>query len=137
MGSLTQGFLLDSDILIYHANGRLDPRTERFLFGLLRQPVYMSVISRMEVLGWRGHTDQSWQMMNDLLETLEEIGLDEEVVRKTIHIRRTVRIKLPDAIIASSALARRLTLVTRNLGDFCLVPGLTVVDPFNVEGEST
>ncbi len=103
-----------------------------YLTGLFRQTVCLSVISRIEVLGWRGHTDDSWQVTRDFLATLQEIGLDEAVVQRTIQIRRTVRIKLPDAIIASSALSSNLELVTRNSEDFRRVPGLSVVNPLDL-----
>ncbi len=132
---MTQGCLLDSDILIYYINGQLVAETEEYLLSLLEQPVHISVISRIEVLGWRGHTDDSLKMTNELMQTLREIVMEEQVVQKTIEIRRTVRIKLPDAIIAASALVHSLTLVTRNLRDFSRVPSLSIVSPFAVGEE--
>ena len=131
MGPLRQGSLLDSDILIYHINGQLDEPAERFLTGVWNGPVYISVISRMEVLGWKGHTDESWHMTNQFLMAFIEISLDEDVVQTTIRIRRSINIKLPDAMIAASALSRRLVLVTRNMDDFCRIPDLHVADPFD------
>jgi toxin FitB len=131
MGPVTWGHLIDSDILIYHVNGQLGPETWGFLRGLFRKPVYVSVISRMEVLGWHGHSDDSWETAKELLNELREIGLDEDVVQTTIRMRRAMRIKLPDAIIAASALSRGLALVTRNADDFCRVPGLSLVNPFD------
>jgi toxin FitB len=130
MGQMTKSYLLDSDILIYHINGQLTPAAERFLVAIFRAPVYMSVITRMEVLGWQGHIDESWQITHDFLTALNEIGLDEDVVQATVQLRRTVGVRLPDAIIAASALTRNLTLLTRNVEDFVRIPDLLVVNPF-------
>ncbi|MEW6350663.1 MAG: type II toxin-antitoxin system VapC family toxin [Thermodesulfobacteriota bacterium] len=132
VGSMTPGYLFDSDILIYHINDQLDAETKKYLVRLLEQPVHISVISRIEVLGWAAHTYESWRTTNELIQSLREIRLDEDVVEETIKIRRKVRMKTPDAIIAASALVHSLTLVTRNLEDFARVTGLSTVNPFAV-----
>jgi predicted nucleic acid-binding protein len=46
------------------------------------------------------------------------------VVEEPARLRRTVRMKAPDAIIAATALLESATLVTRNAGDFVRVPRL-------------
>ena len=59
--------------------------------------------------------------------------IDEEIiVNKTIHIRQKQKIKLPDAIIASTALANGLVLISRNTKDFTNIPGLEVVNPYDI-----
>ena len=58
-----------------------------------------------------------------------ELPLDEPVIQQTILLRQQHRIKLPDAIIAATALAHNLPLLTRNTSDFSAVPGLYVLNP--------
>jgi predicted nucleic acid-binding protein len=130
MGPVRRGHLLDSDVLIYHLNAQLDERGEIFLADVFQGSVYISVISRMEILGWRGHTDDSWTKTSEWLKALQEVALDEEVVQTTIRIRRNADIKLPDAIIAASAVTRHLPLITRNVKHFNRITGLTIVNPF-------
>lgn len=56
-------------------------------------------------------------------------GLRDEIVSRTIKVRKQYRFKLPDAIIAATALVNEATLVTHNKKDFEKVEGLGVVDP--------
>ncbi|TDB61346.1 PIN domain-containing protein [Arundinibacter roseus] len=66
---------------------------------------------------------------NTLLDvfTIEVAGHN---LAKTIEIRRKHKIKLPDAIIAATALVHHLTLVTNNVSDFARIENLLVVNPF-------
>ncbi|WP_425571141.1 PIN domain-containing protein [Olivibacter ginsenosidimutans] len=54
----------------------------------------------------------------------------QEVKEETIKIRRRYSIKLPDAIIAATAISHKLTLITRNTKDFSAIKGLKSVNPF-------
>jgi len=48
----------------------------------------------------------------------------------TIDLRRKYKIKLPDAVIAATALYYDLILVTRNEKDFEGIKGLEIYNPF-------
>jgi predicted nucleic acid-binding protein len=54
--------------------------------------------------------------------------LDENVVKQTIAIRKTHKIKLPDAVIAATALVYGLSLISRNEADFKKIPHLSRID---------
>jgi predicted nucleic acid-binding protein len=56
-----------------------------------------------------------------------ELGKD--IKLKTAEIRKACKIKLPDAIIAATALVYNLTLLSRNVGDFKQVDGLALINP--------
>jgi len=84
----------------------------------------------MELLGWRGHTPDSRRTTEELLLQLTEILLTPAIVAKVIDIRSTLSIKLPDAIIAASALTVNLPLVTRNTTDFGRITELQAIDQF-------
>ena len=51
---------------------------------------------------------------------------------KTIELRQQFRIKLPDAIIAATALVYDLTLITRNAVDFKNIAGIKLINPWMV-----
>lgn len=124
---------MDSNILIYHLSDQFGTAVQQAVLELLEGPVCISVISRIEVLAWKGHTDESRGLAEALMSTFVEIGLDEAVVRATIGIRQSQNVKLPDAIIAGSALVLDLPLVTRNTADFGKVENLRLINPFSQE----
>jgi predicted nucleic acid-binding protein len=49
----------------------------------------------------------------------------------TAELRKTYRIKLPDAIIAATSLVYDLTLITSNTKDFKNIKDLQILDPEN------
>lgn len=55
--------------------------------------------------------------------------LYDDIVNKTISIRKSNKIKLPDAIIAATALVYDLTLISRNTSDFKNIAGLQSIHP--------
>ncbi len=59
--------------------------------------------------------------------------MNEDIVEKTIEIRKAFRTKLPDAIIAATALVYNLTLVTHNISDFRNILGISLVNPYDIK----
>ena len=70
------------------------------------------------------------QQLNDFINTSHLYRLTDKIVDKTIELRITHRRKLPDMIIAATAIVQNLTLLSRNTSDFNNINGLTVIDPY-------
>lgn len=51
---------------------------------------------------------------------------------KGIEVRKNYSVKLPDAIIAATALVHDYTLVTRNASDFKKISGLKLLNPWEI-----
>jgi len=51
-------------------------------------------------------------------------------VKCCIQLRQSTSLKIPDAIIAATALDLELPLMTRNIKDFKKVPDLKWINPF-------
>lgn len=69
-------------------------------------------------------------MTTAFLEVFDEITIDAEIKNAAIKIRRNYRLKLPDAIIAATALHLGVPLITRNTRDFKDIPELQLINPF-------
>jgi predicted nucleic acid-binding protein len=92
--------------------------------------LFISVMTRMEVLSKPDHTPETEQAAREFLGKLTVIPLSLEVERLAISIRRegTPRPKLPDAIVASTAVILGAQLATSDEKLSRLVwPGLVAV----------
>jgi predicted nucleic acid-binding protein len=127
LSSTQRPLLLDTNILIYHLKRALSAEfTEQLALTIVAQQAYISVITRIEMLAWKGHTDLSLQQTTHLLAQLPELGINEAVVAQTIRVRKAHGLKLPDALIAATALVHGLQLVTANTADFKRVDSLVL-----------
>lgn len=126
---MSQRSLIDTNVLIDYLGGNATPEFVACVEQTLAAGAVVSVITTMELLGWRGHSEQSRRDAENLLQGMGEIGLSRNVVREVIKLRSLLPIKLPDAMIAASALCDGLPLMTRNVGDFKSIPGLRLIDP--------
>jgi predicted nucleic acid-binding protein len=105
--------LVDTDVFVDHLRGTREfvPRSHR---------VHYSVVTRAELFAGTDATD----VIATLLAPFLEIPVERVVAEQAGRIRRETGIRLPDALIAATAIERDLGLVTRNRGDFERVRGL-------------
>lgn len=71
-----------------------------------------SAITRMELLGFRGITRKEESLIRQKLDRLTHLPLTENIENIVIDLRQTRKIKLPDAIIAATALSSSVELLT-------------------------
>jgi len=62
---------------------------------------------------------------------MSEHAVTPECIDHAVALRRQQKISLGDALIAATALANSLTLVTRNARDFQWIAGLALLNPFD------
>ncbi len=122
-------FLLDSNPIIYYLNQQLPPAGRAFVDQLTIDGAAYSVMTRLEVLGFRMLPDQRLRSER-MLALFAELPIDDPVIETAITLRSTLKIKAMDALIASTALIHNLPLVTHNSRDFQAIAGLTLIDPF-------
>ena len=120
--------LLDTNVLIYHISFALDDGVTQQLGEALKAGrAFISVITRIEMLAWKGHSDESLRQTTNLIGLLPELPMSEAVIEQAIRIRKTFGLKLPDAVIAATAFAHGLQLMTANDSDFKRVAGLNLL----------
>lgn len=74
--------------------------------------VAISQITRMELLGYPSLPKEEERQILGFLQSCRVLVIDETVEQCAIQLRRSGSCKLPDAIIAATALVHQLTLLT-------------------------
>ena len=118
--------LLDSNVIIDAAK----PGGEHLSAYLDHPDASVSIVSRIESLGFHRLTPAEGAKISGSLKLLAQLALDDDIAQRAIGLRQQRRMKLGDAIIAATALEYEVPLVTRNVGDFKHITGLRIIDPF-------
>jgi len=92
---------------------------------LRQQTVAISIVTRIERLT-KSEPASEYATMQAFVQSVAVLSLDEPVTQQTIRLRQQHRVKLPDAIIAATALAHNIPLLTRNVSDFQALASLAV-----------
>ena len=122
-------YLIDTNILIYHTKG--SQITIDFLSDIIsHQSLNISILTKIEFLGWDKHTPEGFENCKQLIESANIYPVDENVANKAIDLRREMKIRLADAVIAATALLNNFKLATRNIDDFKVIEELEIINPF-------
>jgi|688.fasta_scaffold877246_2 predicted nucleic acid-binding protein len=108
-------YLLDTNFLI----GLLKASPDVIAVVLARQiqvsECAYSFMTRMEILGFEGLEQDECLLIESKLFHLTRLELSIAIEEKVIEIRRSRKVKMPDAIIAATTLVHKLELLTLDL----------------------
>ena len=107
--------LVDTDVFVDHLRGAAELRPGR-------NRLHYSVVTRAELFA--GNTATA--LTTQLLAPFREVPVDRAVAERAGRVAREFGLRLPDALIAATALERHLQLSTRNTKDFENVRGLRI-----------
>jgi toxin FitB len=107
--------LVDTDVFIDHLRGAVELKSGR-------NRLHYSVVTRAELFAGNGATD----VVSQLLAPFRELTVERPVAERAGRVVREFQLRMPDALIAATALENRLTLMTRNGKDFGRVRGLRI-----------
>jgi predicted nucleic acid-binding protein len=72
----------------------------------------VSQITRLELLSFHGIDAEETRTIDDFLVNIQVLPISSKVEDQIIALRQTRKIKLPDAIVAATAIANQLELLT-------------------------
>ena len=125
-------YLIDTNTIIELVTQLLPATGGAWVDGIvLRDEHAISVINWIELLV-NPQSAQEKAVLELFVANAAILPVDADVVRQTILLRQQYRTKLPDAIVAASALVHGLVLVSRNTSDFQKITGLTVINPHDI-----
>ena len=128
------GYLIDSDVIIGYLAGRIPEPGMESVSAIVNQTPCISVISQIEVLRFND-TQENEAVLKGFVNVSRIYPLNPAVVNRTIELCKQSKIKLPDAIIAATALTENLILVTRNTNDYKNIANLELFNPWAIAAD--
>lgn len=118
--------IIDSNIIIYAAQANY-AQIRRLI---AEHAPAVSAVSMVEVLGYHRLTVSDRLYFEAFFAAANVIPISHAIVSQAIWLRQQKKTSIGDALIAATALAYGLTLITRNTKDFDWITGLRLLDPF-------
>jgi len=119
---------MDNNVISNYFSGLFTEKTMDFIADVIDQIPNISVITEIEALSWINPDKSKESIVQEFIQDATVLGLTPDVISEWIKIRRSKKIKTPDAIIAATAIVHSLTLITSD-SDFNNIQGLQVIDP--------
>lgn len=110
--------LLDTNIVLYHL-------ADQLLRGLSPGNFAVSVITEIELLSFPNLKLQEESNIRQFLTDVTVIPLSRSIVERAISLRKTHRLKLPDAIILATAVVKGFEFLS-NDRQFAQIPEIRV-----------
>ena len=111
----------DTNPLLYLLDG--DKSLARFLGN---KQIYLSVMTELELFGKKNLSAHESEMIDALLVNCFIVGINQEIKHIYRELKRKYAVKLPDAVIAATALYLDLPLLTFDQ-DFKYIPNLKLM----------
>ena len=121
-----QKYLLDTNVVLDFMGRKLPEKSKKLLSEIIDEQINISSINKIELLGFKD-TEQN---LIDFVNFSEIYHIDNEVIDKTIALRKKYKIKLPDAIIAATAIVNNFILISHNVKDFQKINELKFIDSY-------
>ena len=120
-------YALDTNAILYYLKD--DPDAVSSLRNIFSQnvPLYVSAITELELFAFSNLSAAEEKLIEELLATVAVISLDSHIARLAALIRRQYGLKVPDSVIAATAMFTGSTLLTRNTRDFRRIPNLSLL----------
>jgi predicted nucleic acid-binding protein len=122
-------YLIDTNAGIDYLGETMPTNGLTFMDEVIDKEYSLSIISRIELYASSKLTERDEATLDVFTDQSSILNINDSIIDKTIELRRKYKTKLPDAIIAATAIVNDLTLISRNTSDFKNIQGLKVIDP--------
>ena len=109
-------YLLDTNFILGMLKASPEVTAMLALKPILASQCAYSAVTRMELLGFPGLLPDEDRLIRSRLDPFRYVPIDLPVEDRAIQLRRSRRVKLPDALIAATALCHGLELLTLDVG---------------------
>jgi predicted nucleic acid-binding protein len=124
-------YLIDNNVISNYFSVSYSEKGMSFISSVIDDIPNISVITEIEALSWHAPDEVYEEIVEDFVKNSNVLPLSPKVVSQCIELRRSKKIKTPDAIIAATAIVHNLTLITSD-SDFKNIQHLRLIDPVNI-----
>ena len=124
-------YLIDTNVISDYFSASLPANGLLFMDVVIDEIPNLSVISQIELLCWKTDNAKE-QQIKDFIADSVILNITSNVIAHCVNLRRNKKTKTPDAVIAATAMAHGLTLVTNNEKDFTNINGLKIINPYKL-----
>jgi len=123
-------YLWDTNAVIYYLQKKFSESNQELMNDIINnyQPA-LSCITEIELLCWKSANERDITVLENFTSDSTVFELECEIKLKTIGVRKDYNLKLPDSIIAATAIVMDLTLISNDRRGFNRVPLLKVFNP--------
>ena len=122
-------YLVDTNIISDYFSSSLHSSGIQFLDSVIDAIPKISIITQIELLCWNTDSQTEQKIRNFINDSLV-LEINPEVIDECVKLRKSKKIRTPDAIIAATALANSCTIITNNEKDFANIKGLKLINPY-------
>jgi predicted nucleic acid-binding protein len=124
-------YLIDTNVVSDYLSDSFSGAGMEFMDMALNKIPTISIITQIELLCWK--TDpKTTQNVSDFISDSVVLEISPDVISHCVNLRKSKKIKTPDAIIAATALAYNHTIITNNEKDFVNINGLKIANPYKM-----
>jgi len=124
-------YLIDNNVISNYFSELFSEKTMNFISKIIDETPNISVITEIEALSWINPDKEKEGFLKEFVSDSNILMLNPEIVTECIKIRRSKKIRTPDAIIAATAIVHNLTLIT-NYNDINGIQKLKTINPFSL-----
>jgi len=119
-----QEYLIDTCAVIKYLEEIFPPDALAFMDKLVDENSQVSFITKIELLAWNPPVPEDIRIRAEFLAGSKIHYINDETIEQAIQIRKVTNIKLPDAVIAATAIKGDFVLLSDNDKDFKKVEAL-------------
>jgi len=126
-------YLFDTNTVIFFLGKIvLSDKALKQIDAICAEGQHLSIITKLELLGYRFENTVNEKSTEKFVTASRIYQISPEIETETINLRKTIKIKLPDAIIAATAIVNDFTLISANAKDFQSISRLKLLNPFDL-----
>jgi predicted nucleic acid-binding protein len=126
---MAERYLIDTSAVIKYLNGTFTDAGLSLMDKIVDVDCLISFIVEIELQSWNPPNPIDLKRYEVFVASSTVIGVNKSIIDETIRIRKKFRLKLPDALIAATAITNNMILLSDNDKDFKRVTNLKYLNP--------